>query len=64
MSTKLVLIEQSGSEVSLKRYDGKTNTGIVKYTMDGTEDISEIKGLIEEYRVVGNDIYNEPGEAA
>jgi hypothetical protein len=32
--------------------------------MDGTEDISEIKGLIEEYRVVGNDIYNEPGEAA
>lgn len=64
MSTTLIAITTHEQDVTLSRYVGKSHTGTLKFSINEVNSSKEVKDLVEEYRIIGDKIYEQPNEMA
>jgi hypothetical protein len=59
-----IKISSDKEDVTLSRYVGKTHTGTLKFSTTEVNSTQEIKDLVEEYRRIGDKIYEQEPETA
>jgi len=57
LNNKFVVISQQGDEITMKRYIGKNNDGILQFAFSELESESANKALVEDYRKYGAAIF-------
>lgn len=58
----LISIDSSKDETSLHRYVGNKHYGTMTFQNSEVKDSTEVKALVEDYRVLGNAIYGTEPE--
>ena len=57
INNKFVVITQQGDQVTLSRFVGKKNDGIMTFAFSELESGAANKSLVEDYRKYGNQIF-------
>lgn len=63
--TPFVVISQQTNtpeSMTLHRYEGKTHSGVLSFNTNEVASATEISNLAEQYRVLGNKIYENQDE--